>query len=392
MTIYLVALTSILNQIAFSGSRVAVSLLALELGADPVAVGTIIALYALCPMLLSIVIGRIADRMAPQRPMLLGCAALVAALLLPVAIPSLATLYVLAVVLGFLHQIFSIPLEATVGGIGGVEKRARNYAVITMGWSIANFLGPLVAGIAIDYLGHLRSFQVLAAIAAVPTLMLCFMPDLLPKTSIHAGATARGGVLELWRDPSLRIAITAGAIIGSAKDLFQFYMPIYGHAVGLSASAIGTILGMTAAAMFVIRAIIPLLARKFSEAQILVAAVFVSMLSFVLLPFFTGAWPLAAIAFLLGLGVGCSEPMLLALFYVLTPGGRIAEVIGLHKTVRNTMQLAVPVVFGGVSAIFGYAVVFLSNAALLAGAGYFLSRADIPTTGRHRANPPETPR
>lgn len=31
-------------------------------------------------------------------------------------------------------------------------------------------------------------------------------------------------------------------------------MPVYGHAIGLSASAIGTVLGMVALAAFVIRA------------------------------------------------------------------------------------------------------------------------------------------
>ena len=75
MTIYLVTLISVLNQIGFSGSRVAVSLYALELGANQFSVGVIIAFYSLCPMLFSIVIGRLADRTAPRLPMIAGAAA-----------------------------------------------------------------------------------------------------------------------------------------------------------------------------------------------------------------------------------------------------------------------------------------------------------------------------
>jgi hypothetical protein len=57
MTIHLVVLMSVLSQVGFSGSRVAVSLHALELTANQFAIGVVIALYSLCPMLLSIVIG-----------------------------------------------------------------------------------------------------------------------------------------------------------------------------------------------------------------------------------------------------------------------------------------------------------------------------------------------
>src|SRR3972149_11337418 len=103
-------------------------------------------------------------------------------------------------------------------------------------------------------------------------------PDLLPKVARHAGEDTRGGVLDLWRLPSLRITIIAGAVVGSAKDLFQFYMPVYGHAIGLSATAIGTVLGMTALASFVIRGVIPLVVKRLTETQILTCAVFIATL------------------------------------------------------------------------------------------------------------------
>ena len=56
MTIYLVVLMAFLSQAGFGGSRVAVSLHALDLTANQFAIGVVIALYALCPMLLAIVI------------------------------------------------------------------------------------------------------------------------------------------------------------------------------------------------------------------------------------------------------------------------------------------------------------------------------------------------
>ena len=163
MTIYLVLLISVLSQIGFGGSRVAVSLYALELGANQFTVGVIVALYSLSPMFLSIVIGRISDRVSPHLPMIWGSVMMATALLLPLASPGILTLCVLAFLNGLGHLVFGIPLEASVGGVGGPQNRARNYALITMGWSAANFLGPLITGILIDTVGHQRVFWVLAA-------------------------------------------------------------------------------------------------------------------------------------------------------------------------------------------------------------------------------------
>ncbi len=385
MTIYLVVLMSVLSQVGFSGSRVAVSLHALELSANQFAIGVVIALYSLCPMLLSIVIGKFADRAPPRLPVILGSAVMTAALILPILLPGLTALAVAAFVLGLAHQVFSIPLEALVGGIGGANKRARNYALITMGWAAANFLGPLIAGFSIDYIGQLQVYLVLAAFTVAPIPILLFKPALLPKVAaMHASGDLRGSVLDLWRMPSVRITIIATGVVGSAQDLFQFYMPIYGYAIGLSASAIGTILGVVSVAAFVIRGIIPFLVRKLTEAQILIGSVFVAALAFTLFPFFVNPYALAAIAFLLGLGVGCAQPMTMSLLYVLTPAGRIAESFGLQKTVRNATHLVVPIVFGSVGAAFGFTTVFISNSAILAASGFLLRNAGIPDSDLRR--------
>lgn len=385
MKIVLVVMISALSQVGFSGSRVAVSLHALELTANPFAIGVVIALYSLCPMLLSIVIGRFADRVPARLPVILGSAAMTAALILPFMFHGLGVLCVTAFVLGLAHQVFSIPLEAIVGGIDGAKNRARNYAFITMGWSAANFFGPLIAGFTIDYVGQLQVYLVLAALTAVPIVILLLNPDLLPRAAaVHAEAATRGSVLDLWRTPSVRMTIIAAGVVGSAQDLFQFYLPIYGHSIGLSASAIGTILGTVFGAAFVIRGILPLLVKKLREATILICAMFIAAVAYTLLPFFASAYALGAIAFLLGLGVGCAQPMTMSLLYVLTPEGRIAESFGLQKTVRNATHLVVPIVFGSVGAAFGVTAVFISNSVILAASGFLLRKAGIPDSDPQR--------
>jgi len=379
MTIYLVVLMCFLSQAGFGGSRVAVSLHALQLSSNQLMIGVVIALYSLCPMLFAIAIGRFADRVPPRRLVIVGSAFMTAALCLPFLVPGMTVLCVAALILGLSHQLFSLPIEALVGGIGGVEKRARNYAVITMAWSAANFLGPVMAGFSIDHLGQTEVYLVLAAFTLAPIVMFAFKPNLLPVTTAkHATTGVRGSVLELWRMPSLRLTIITAGIVGSAQDLFQFYMPIYGHSINLSASAIGTILGVSSAAAFVIRGLVPFLMRKLTEAQVLGSAIFVAAFAFVLIPFFTNAYALAAIAFLLGLGVGCAMPMTMSLLYAFAPANRLAEAFGLHKTVRNATHLVVPLVFGSIGTAFGFVAVFLSNSALLTIGGLLLRKVGMP--------------
>lgn len=382
MKIYPVVAIAVLSQVGFSGSRVAMSLHALSLTANQFAIGVVIALYSLFPMLLSIIIGKYADRMPARMPVIVGSAVMTAALVLPASFQGIATLCVTAFTLGLAHQVFSIPLEAVVGGIDGTHNRTRNYALITMGWSAANFFGPLIAGFTIDYVGQLQVYVVLAVLTAIPIPVLLMKPDLLPKAaSIHASTPAQTSVLDLWRIPSVRVTIIAAGVVGSAQDLFQFYLPIYGHSIGLSASAIGTILGLVFVAAFVIRGVLPVLVRKLSESVILTSAMFVAGAAFTLLPFFEIAYALGAIAFLLGLGVGCAQPMTMSLLYVMSPQGRIAEAVGLQKTVRNATHLAVPILFGSVGAMFGVTTVFLSNALILGASGMLMRRTGIPAAG-----------
>jgi predicted MFS family arabinose efflux permease len=379
MSAYLVIFIAAVSQIGFGGSRVAVALHALQLTANQFAIGMVIALYSLCPMLLAISIGRIADRTPPRRMIVVGSLLMTAALLLPLVVPGIVALSFAAFLLGFAHQVFSLPIEAMIGSLGGPEKRARNYALITMGWSAANFVGPIISGFSIDHFGHPQVYLVLAAFTLAPIAVFAFNPNFLPlRIGTHKGAAVHGSVLELWRIPALRNTIIAAGIVGSAQDLFQFYMPIYGHSVGLSASAIGTILGTCSLAAFVIRAIMPFLVRRATEAQILISAIFTAAFAFTLMPFFVNPFALGATAFVLGLGVGCAQPMTMSLMYVLAPPDRLAEAFGLHKTVRNATHLVVPLVFGSVGAAFGFKAVFFSNAALLATGGLLMRRVGIP--------------
>jgi cyanate permease len=243
---------------------------------------------------------------------------------------------------------------------------------VSLGFSAAGFIGPFAAGLAIDHIGHLRAFMVLASFTTVPALLLWLKPGFLPKRSHAVKEGARA--LDLWRIPRLRNTFLASGILSAAWDLFQFYLPVYGHQIGLSASVIGAILGVFALATFTIRLALPRLSRRFREENIITGAFFVAAFAFALFPFFQNGYALAGCSFVLGLGLGCGQPLSMSLIYALSPPGRAAEASGLRVVVNNVMHLVVPLLFGSLGTAFGYMPVFLSNTALLVGAGELIRR------------------
>ena len=139
MAIYLVVLISTISQMGFGGSRVAVSLYALELGANQFTVGVIVALYSLSPMFFSIVIGRVSDRVSPHWPMIIGSVMMMVALLIPVASPSLVMLCVLAFLNGLGHLIFSMPNARLMAIFSTKETKmsiARRIATAAIGLTL----------------------------------------------------------------------------------------------------------------------------------------------------------------------------------------------------------------------------------------------------------------
>ena len=93
----------------------------------------------------------------------------------------------------------------------------------------------------------------------------------------HASAVA-SGIAALFRNRHLKRVFIVNALLSMAWDLHTFFIPIYGATIGLSASRIGMILAAFAAATFAVRLMMPWIARRASEFEVLTAALFVAAL------------------------------------------------------------------------------------------------------------------
>lgn len=373
MTIYLIVLLAFLSHLGFAGSRLAVPLSALDHGASPFVTGTIISLYAALPAILALPVGRLTDRLGFRAPMLFGTAGVCIALILPALWPTMTALYFSAALLGLAFMVLQVATQTLAGAIAGGSDRARNFSLLSLGYATANFGGPLMTGILIDAIGHRYTFLALAVplLAAIVLAVLGnrWIPDVHSKSSATSG-----GALELLRIKTLRDTLIASGIVSVAWDVYQFFMPIYGRSLGLSATAIGTVMSAFAISIIAVRVVLPFAVRRTGEAQMLTYAMFVACLAFCLFPLFQSAWPLAAVSFLLGIGCGCGQPLSMTLVYNASPKGRAGEAAGMRITVNQVAHFAIPLLFGAVGSVAGYAAVFFTNAGFLASGGFISYR------------------
>jgi len=374
MSIGTLLLIVLCNMSSFRASKVLVSLFAIELGASQVIIGVIIAMYSLLPALLAVYAGKLSDRLGVRVPMLAGSLGVSAGLLLPWLSPGLPALYASAALIGASHMFYNVSAQNLVGSLGSAEERTRNFANYALAMAIGSFLGPLAAGFSIDSLGHATSYLYAAALPLVPVVIMASVRKVGHGPRVKTEDEQAVLSTSLLAIPVLRRTLIASAVAVTAQDLFQFYMPIYGHSVGLSASAIGVVLAMSGIAAFVVRIWLQRLVKRFGADAVFNGSLYISAVTFLLFPFFTSAPALAAIALVLGLGMGCAQPVTLMLIFGRAPEGRSGEALGMRVTINQITHIAVPVLFGTIGSFFGVAPVFIINALILAGGGV-LNRA-----------------
>ncbi|HHV65150.1 MAG TPA: MFS transporter [Peptococcaceae bacterium] len=392
--IYIVVTIFAISYMSFRGNSMLTTLYAIELGASTWELGIIASLVALGPMFLAFYAGKISDRLGFKIPITFGSLGISLALLLPYFIKGkLIILYLSQALYGFGIVFLIVSMQNLTGCLGTPETRPKNYSIYSMGVSAANFAGPLITGFSIDHISFHSSYLILSFLAAVTGIVLVFnLVKLPPPPQKQAEknqekTVSKGGVRELLAVPAIRDALTSSGIILTGVVIYDFYFPIFSQRIGLSASVIGIILSINAAAFFLVRFFMPVLVSKFTENNVLIGCFWITAVSFFLLPLFANAVALGIISFFVGVGLGCGQPLTMTLAFNASPPGRTGEVLGLRLTVNKIVQFFVPIIFGSVGTVFAAIPVFWSNALMLGSGGCLVRKKNVLSKRHLQDNP-----
>jgi predicted MFS family arabinose efflux permease len=358
-------LISVTAHIALVASRITTSLYALSLHASEFTVGILIALFALFPMLLAVKMGRAIDRVGIARPIMLGCALMAAGCAIPSLVPGLSILYLSVLMIGTGFLAIHISVQHAVGAMSDTTSTSANFSRLALGYSISSFIGPVLAGFAIDHLRHGIAYAIAAGCAVLALAFAANAGLERVGSGRPAARPASGGVMDLLRNDEMRHIYIVSVLLGSAWDLFTFVMPIHGSRLGFSASTIGMILGCFSGATIVVRLAMQWIVRRYSEWQILATALMLALFCYALFPFMDDPASIMLVTALLGLALGSSQPNILALLHHASPAGRAAEAVGIRVTMSNASQVALPLAFGAAGAALGLFAIFWGMGAII---------------------------
>jgi len=363
-------LTLVVSLIGYSGvtaARVLLSLYALELGASPAEIGLLVASYFALPLVLSWPIGVWADRIGSRGLLMGGLITGVIGMAIPWFAPNLAALYLAGTLSSAAFVFCNVLTQNIIGLLSTPDERARNFSNASLMGSGSNILGPLIAGFAIDHAGHATASLCAAGLLLMALVLVAVWGGTLPAGGGKRAATASSSLRERLSDKAVMSVILITTLVQIGQDLFMFYMPIYGHSIGLSASAIGAILASFATASSLVRVVLPPIIKRFGEEKLLASTFVVAALSFVMLPMSENALILGLISFCFGLGMGCGMPITMMMLFSRAPDGRSGETIGLRQAVNNFVRVITPPIFGVIASVAGLLPVFLVSALLMGG-------------------------
>ena len=346
---------------AMGGLRMATPLQVLREGASAWTVGVLMALFAAAPVLLALHAGRMADRHGYHRPMRIAFAMTVSGVLLAVASTffeggmHLLLLCLASAASGAGANFGMIVVQRTGGLVArdGID-RVRVFSWLGIAPALANVVGPVAAGFMIDAGGFRAAYLLLLALPLLTLWAARVVPQETPPPLPGTGRPT----WDLLRAPGVRRLLFINWLLSTSWDVHSFAVPILGHERGFSASMIGLVLGTFTLSVSAVRVVIPMLAHRLQEGPLLRASMLGTAAVFALYPLAQAAWVMALAAALLGITLGCVQPMIMSTLHRLTPDGRHGEALALRSMTINAASTLMPLLFGAAGTLVGAAGMF----------------------------------
>ncbi|KQT93480.1 MFS transporter [Marmoricola sp. Leaf446] len=349
---------------------------AIELGVSAQWLGLLAASFALLPLVLAVVVGRLSDRVGEKLVMVGGALlVLLAALVLAVGAGRLLGLLVANALLGLGHLASSVAQQAYVANTADPRRYDAAFGVYTFASSAGQAVGPAMLAV-LGGSGAIpdTSRVFWAAVAAACVLVVC--TSCLPggRTARADGPDDSGSIGTLVRRRGFFAALGVSCVLLAAIDITLVYLPVLGAERGIAAATIGGLLTVRAVASMASRLCLGPLSRLLGRSRLLLGSLVVSAIGMALVPVPMPLGMLAAVVAVMGLGLGVGQPMTMSWLAEVTPAGQRGRAMSLRLTGNRLGQVVVPSVAGLVAAGAGAVGVFGATAAALLGVGFAARR------------------
>jgi MFS family permease len=357
-------------QTVINMTRPVITLYASELGASPLEIGILTAAFALFPLIFAIQAGKLADKLGDRIPVFIGLLSIIVGMAIPLSFPTMWALFVSQFFVGIGSVFIPVSLQNVLGNSATKENRDHYFSMLGMAVATGALIGPIIGGFVTEHISYSFSFLLSILIAIVPVIFTFFLPVIKRQGSAnHYGILSS---IKLLQNPLLQKALFSSALVLYSRDIFVAYFPLYAKSFQLSDSTIGIIIAVQGLAMMVVRVFLPKLIDVFGRDRVLLTSIIVAGTSFLLMPFSDNVIFMGILSSLMGLGLGCGQPLSMTTTYNASPKSRTGEVLGLRLTTNRLSQLIAPLFFGVIGASAGIMSVFFVSGFFLVSGTYWI--------------------
>lgn len=369
-----ILLLILLFQTIINATRPAITLSADEFGASIVIIGILTSSFALLPLLFSIHAGKVIDKFGDRIPVIFGFMVSIAGMIVPAIFTTIWALFASQLLLGLANICIPIALQNLLGNQSNAKNRDYFFSMFSLCVAFGAVIGPLVGG----YLSEHVSFQMVYVFCIVIGIVSVGFSYQIPKvTQKRTGPpTKLVESLKLFENSFIRKALFSSALVLYSKDIFVAYFPLLGKQMNLSTSTIGWIIALQGLATMFVRFLLPKLLENYKRDTILFLSILIAGITFLLLPVSQSVYFIALLAIVMGLGLGCGQPISMTTTYNASPPGRTGEVLGLRIATNRFFQLVAPTFFGVIGGSVGMIGIFLCSGVFLVGGSLFFRKQE----------------
>jgi MFS family permease len=360
-------------------------LFALELGASPAEAGALVALRGLGILVFDIPAGALVARIGERGAMLAGTVALAVVAAGAGATGSLLLLAPLVFVMGCAWSIWLLARLAYASDAAPVEWRGRALSLLGGSNRMGTFVGPFVGGLVAEYAGLASAFAVQAGLAAAAAAVM-FLVVPADAGRAHTEGHARPRIGSMLRDHRTTFATVGLAAVAIAvlRSTRQAVIPLWGSGLGLSASEIGIIFGLSSALDMTMFYPAGFVMDRYGRKWTAVPCLLIFSVGMFLIPFTAGFAGLLAASLVTGVGNGMGAGINMTLGADVSPPGRRAEFLGVWRFVTDIGTAGGPLLLSVVTAVSTLGFATLATGGIgLAGAAVMAFLVAEPLRGRN---------
>jgi MFS family permease len=357
------------------------TLYASETGASTLAIGLIVTLRALLPIVIAMPSGHLIDSVGPIRMLQWGSVFLLISLVNTVFAVQVPMLAISQLFLGAAMIIMPAAFQVLVSA-GTRETRNKAINTYSMWMSGGGMVGPLIGGFIssrfnVPIEGYRMCFIVSAIAMAVFMLTLAWLSRFYPhpvpdKGEIKAilspsGVTAsyRQGI-GLTKHRSVQFGLIGTFVMMYIQALYGGFLPLYLKEFDYSALQIASVLSWQGLAAVLSRFVVNALMRRFTLERILNAAGLVASFCVVLTPVVApNIWLVYVLMFILGAATGVNLPVSLMIMVDAVGEGERGKLMGLRLLANRFSQTVSPAIFGILGSFVGLTAAFFTGGAVL---------------------------